>query len=208
MKKLLILLFSLFFLSSPSLNAEDISDFKIEGISIGDSLLDYMTEEEILKEIEENTDIYSYLKEPKKYSEVYLWKEFPTYDFVSIFIKNNSINQYLINKDEKYTILSIRGYNRFVEDYDNCLVKRDEIVEIFSGIFPNSTKQAVIRPKSDDPSGNSIFNAVYWFLEGGDLVNLSCSNYEEKFRISNNKTEGLSVIIRPEEVNNWLNNKK
>ena len=139
---------------------------------------------------------------------VYLWKESPTYDFVSVFIKNNSINQYLTNKDEKYTILSVRGYNRFIEDYDNCLVKRDEIVEIFSGIFPYSTKQAEIRPKSDDPSGNSIFNAVYWFLEGEGLANLSCSNYEEKFRISNNKTEGLSVIIRSEEVNNWLNNKK
>ena len=49
MKKLLILLF---FLSSTSVFADDISDFEIEGISIGDSLLDYMTEEEILKQIE------------------------------------------------------------------------------------------------------------------------------------------------------------
>ena len=49
MKKLLILLFSLFFLiSSPSIFADDISDFQIEGISIGDSLLDYMTEDEIM----------------------------------------------------------------------------------------------------------------------------------------------------------------
>jgi hypothetical protein len=208
MKKLLILLFSLLFLSSPSVFADDISDFEIEGISIGDSLLDYMTKEEILEEIENNINDFPYLNEPKKYISVYLWKEFPTYDFVSVFIKNNSINKYLTNKDEKYTILSVRGYNRFIEDYDNCLVKRDEIVEIFSGIFPYSTKQAEIRPKSDDPSGNSIFNAVYWFLEGEGLANLSCSNYEEKFRISNNKTEGLSVIIRSEEVNNWLNNVK
>ncbi len=56
MKKLLILLFSLFFLSSPSVFADDISDFQIEGISIGDSLLDYMTEEEILEEIERTKD--------------------------------------------------------------------------------------------------------------------------------------------------------
>ena len=47
MKKLLVLLLSLFFLSSPSVFADDISDFEIEGISIGDSLLDYMTEDEI-----------------------------------------------------------------------------------------------------------------------------------------------------------------
>ena len=51
MKKILILLFSLFFLNSTSVIADDISDFSIEGISIGDSLLDYMSEEEILKDI-------------------------------------------------------------------------------------------------------------------------------------------------------------
>ena len=58
MKKLLALLFSLFFLSSPSVFADDISDFQIEGMSIGDSLLDYMTEDEILKEIERNLGNY------------------------------------------------------------------------------------------------------------------------------------------------------
>ena len=51
MKKLLAFLFSLFLLSSPSVFADDISDFQIEGMSIGDSLLDYMSEEETLKEL-------------------------------------------------------------------------------------------------------------------------------------------------------------
>ena len=64
MKKLLILLFSLFFLSSPSVFAEDISDFQIEGIGLGDSLLDYMTEEEILEDIKANKDWYYFLNEP------------------------------------------------------------------------------------------------------------------------------------------------
>ena len=49
MKIFLTLFFLLF---SFSLVAEDISDFKIEGISIGDSLLDYMSEEEIKNEID------------------------------------------------------------------------------------------------------------------------------------------------------------
>ena len=80
MKKLLILLFSLFFLSSPSVFAKDISDFQIEGISIGDSLLDYMTEEEILKGIELNINRFYYLKEPHKYLMLSLYKDLPTYD--------------------------------------------------------------------------------------------------------------------------------
>ena len=44
MKKTLIILVLLF---SSSVVAEDISDFEIEGMSIGDSLLDYFSEEEI-----------------------------------------------------------------------------------------------------------------------------------------------------------------
>ena len=75
MKKLLTLLFSFFLLSSPSVFADDISDFQIEGISIGDSLLDYMTKGEILEEIEENKDTYIHLKEPNKYAEIYLFKD-------------------------------------------------------------------------------------------------------------------------------------
>ena len=53
MKKTLIILVLLF---SSSVFADDISDFEIEGMSIGDSLLDYMSEEEILKEIEEESN--------------------------------------------------------------------------------------------------------------------------------------------------------
>ena len=52
-----------------------LSDFQIEGMSIGDSLLDYMTEEEILKEIEKNLDRYPYLIEPYKYVQINLYKD-------------------------------------------------------------------------------------------------------------------------------------
>ena len=47
MKRLSLYLFLIFFsLQNPSL-ADDIQDFQIEGMSIGDSLLDYYSEEEI-----------------------------------------------------------------------------------------------------------------------------------------------------------------
>ena len=72
MKKLLILLFSSFLLGSPSVFAEDISDFEIEGISIGDSLLDYMTENEILEGIDD-AEIYYFLNEPNKFVEIFFF---------------------------------------------------------------------------------------------------------------------------------------
>jgi hypothetical protein len=46
MKKFLAILILIFTLPTPS-QADDIRDFQIEGMSIGDSLLDYFSEEEI-----------------------------------------------------------------------------------------------------------------------------------------------------------------
>jgi len=203
MKKLLLLLFSLFFLSSPSVFADDISDFQIEGISIGDSLLDYMTEDEILKEIELNKDDYYFLNEPNKYVEIYLFKDFPTYSFVSIFIENNSSNKYLTNKNDKYIIQSTRGFIIFIEDHNSCILKRDEITETFSEMFPNAEKWDAIFPKSDDPSGKSIMDAINIVIEGGS-VQVACSSYDETYRIKKNYTEGLSVVIRPKKIANWM----
>jgi len=46
--------------------AEDISEYQIEGISIGDSLLDHLSKEEIINEIEANKSAYNYLTDEFK----------------------------------------------------------------------------------------------------------------------------------------------
>ena len=204
MKKLLVLLFSLFFLSSPPVFADDISDFKIEGISIGDSLLDYMTEDEILEEIELRKDYYHYFNEPNKYAEVYLFKDFSTYDFVSVMVKNNSTNVFLTDKKEKYTILSVFGTIRYIEDFDGCKQKRDEIVEILSKMFPNVDKSESFFKHAIDPSGNSFVDEISFKFDSGNEVEGQCIDFEETFRIKNNYTEGLSVSTKSEEISSWL----
>ena len=206
MKKLLILLFSLFFLSSPSVIADDISDFQIEGISIGDSLLDYMTEEEILKEIEKTKNHYYYLNEPNKYVEVYLWKDFPIYkDGVSFFLQNNQSSKYVTNKNEAYTILSVRGLIDFTNDFDSCILKKEEISRELIRLFVNAKKTEFDTPHPIDPSGNSKTTGVSYLFDSGDKAQLYCIDFEEKFRINNNYGEGLSVVIRREEIRLWLN---
>lgn len=204
MKKLLVLLLSLFFLSSPSVFADDISDFQIEGISIGDSLLDYMTEDEILEEIERNKDFYEYLKEPDKYAEIYLLIESENYDHLAFLIKNNSTNTYVTNKNEKYRILSIRGDKKYINNFDSCIQKRDEIVEVLSPMFISTDKYEFIDTHSADPSGNSIVDMVYFDFEEGHRAKVYCDNFEESFRINNNWSEGLSVVINTKEITNWL----
>ena len=205
MKKLLVLLFSLFLLYSPSVFADDISDFEIEGISIGDSLLDYMTEEEILKQIELKENDFSYLKEPNKYVQINLNKAFPTYKSgLSFLVKNNSSNQYITNQNEKYRIETIRGAIDYNEDFDGCIAKRNEIVKVLSSMFPNAQKTESDYAHSADPSGSSIVDGVWYTLDSGADVSAYCTNHEETFRFKMDWDEGLSIGISSAEVATWL----
>ena len=204
MKKLLLLIFSLFFLSSPSVFAEDISDFTIEGISIGDSLLDYMTEDEILEEIELNKDDYSYLNEPYKYYEVYLRDDYAIFDMLSFFIRNNSTNKYMSNKNEKYTILSISAMISYEEDFDNCIIERDKIVEIFSKILPSAIKSEYYEYHDADTSGDSIVDSVYLDnlpYEGSRFI---CTDWSESKTTMNNWTDNLSIHLETQEIIEWF----
>jgi hypothetical protein len=207
MKKLLILLFSLFFLSSPSVYADDISDFEIEGMSIGDSLLDYMTEDEILAEIEISISANDnhYLREPLKYLDIYLKKDFQVYkDGMSFIIKNNITNKYISNSNEKFNILLIRGKIKYVEDFDGCIQKRDEIVKMLNKMFPNLKKKEAIFPHPTDSSGNSKIDGVYFYFDSGGDISTWCTDYEETFRVKNNFSEGFNIAITSAEVINWL----
>ena len=208
MKKLLILLFSILLLSSPSVFADDISDFQIEGIGIGESLLDYMTEDEILEGIEITKNDYLHLNEPYKYAEVYLWKDFPIYDMVSVKLLNISSSKYVTNKNEKYTILSVRGLIDYNEDFDSCLQKRDEIAADLSKMFPNSQKKENVYSPAQDPSGESIIDAVSFDFDLGGEASVACLDFEETLRIENNWSEGLEVTIDTVEILSWLRDKR
>ena len=86
MKKLILILVLTLSLQSWT-KADDIRDFEIEGMSIGDSLLDYMSEKEILNQIELNKDVHYYLSD--KFTQVY------KYDGTIEFKKNecNSVRK-------------------------------------------------------------------------------------------------------------------
>ena len=200
MKKLLILLFSFFLLGSPSVFADDISDFQIEGISIGDSLLDYMTEDEILEEIERTKDYYSHLKEPYKYLEIYTNKNLQTFDSLAFLIKNTPTSEYISNKNEKYSIVSIRGLIDFTEDFYGCIKKRDEIAEDLSKVFPNIQKTE----RNFESYISTIVDGVYFEFDSGGVSKVVCLDYEETVRIKNNWTDNLSVTINSAEVVSWL----
>ena len=208
MKKLLTLLFSVFLLSSTAVFADDISDFQIEGISIGDSLLDYMTEDEILKEIEENRYLYEFLKNPDEFREVYLldYKELQTYDNLTVFVQNNSTNKYITNNNEKFKIYAIRGIINFNDNIEECIKERNTIANVLSNIFKDAEKTEIDFNHSVDPSGNSKIYGIYFKLKSGNEVSVDCIDFEENLRINNNWSEGITVGITTVEFDDWISN--
>ncbi len=87
MKRLSLYLFLIFFtLQTPS-QADDIRDFQIEGMSIGDSLLDYMSKKEIKKYTGKN-----YYKVDKFLVANFSLPSFETYDSVQVNYKKMIIN--------------------------------------------------------------------------------------------------------------------
>tara|TARA_Y100000590_G_scaffold444738_1_gene575870 strand:+ start:316 stop:900 length:585 start_codon:yes stop_codon:yes gene_type:complete len=189
--KTLLIIFILFF--SSLVVAEDISDFEIEGISVGDSLLDYMSEDEIKKEIDENRYMYERLTE--EFGEVYLFTELQTYEFMSFFVKTD---------DEKFLIYSIRGGINFIEDMKGCISKLNNIAEEVSSMFQNAEKTQDTIKHDIDPTGRSIIEDVTFYLDSGDIVSVQCTNFEESLRIKNNWTEGLNVSIRALQIYEWF----
>ena len=198
MKKLLaILILGLFFITSSQ--ADDIRDFQIEGMSIVDSLLDYVSEEKIKSEIKINKSVYQYLKNKDKFGEVYIHNDenFKTYQKVSFFVKPD---------DRNYIIYFIRGMLDYVEDIDGCLNKQKEIAKEIAKILPKFDRRESNFKSQRDPSRQSIFNQVIFELKTGDNIVISCSDWEESLRKKNNWTEGLSVAIQKKEVKDWFTN--
>ena len=129
MKKLSTYLFLILFSFSAPSFADDISKYRIEGISIGDSLLDHLSKEEIITEIEINKPTYNYLTDD--FGEVYLYGKFEIYDVLSFFVKP---------KDKHYTIYAIKGGILYDDKLEQCFAKQKEIEKQFSSNYKNTKK--------------------------------------------------------------------
>ena len=105
--------------------ADDISDFEIAGMSIGDSLLDYMSEEEIK---ENAINVY----EDNKFIVSVYNKSYEIYDDVAIEYKSN---------DKKYKIHGLQGMIYFRNNIESCYKKQDEVEKEISLMFEEIKKK-------------------------------------------------------------------
>ena len=175
--------------------ADDISDLQIEGISIGDSLLDHLSKEEIITEIEINKPEYNYLTD--EFGEVYLEGNFDTYDHLSFKVKP---------KDKHYIIYSIKGSIAYDDKLEKCFAKQKEIEKEFSSIYKNATKRKVTLEFAWDPTGESVTHNTYFDFDSGDYIRVGCAKYKKSLKIENNWEDSLQVIIGTKEILYWFDN--
>ena len=188
----LILIFSL----QPYTKADDIRDFEIEGMSVGDSLLDHFSK----KEIKQNLMPEYYQNLPKNFINIYLisefkkLKRFKTYTNVSIdFFK----------KDKKFIIQTISGL-LFVKNQKECYKKQNQIDEELSQLFKKTSRQTNTNNHSFDKTGNSKTRAINYWFDNDDLITLICTDWSDEITNTYGWTDNLSLEIKTKEYNNFL----
>ncbi|MDC0627165.1 hypothetical protein OAO99_01190 [Candidatus Pelagibacter sp.] len=166
MKRLLLIL--ILTLSFQSLTkADDIREFEIEGISIGDSLLDFFNEDEILK------NDGNYYSKKKFVTTVFnKHRKIKNYDWLQISYKRN---------DSKYIIYSIDGVIEFKKNYKACLKKKDIVVNELSTLFDKNNTRIDKGKHRADKSGKSTYENLIFELDGGHQVVVSCLDWSKAF---------------------------
>tara|TARA_B100001540_G_C15561263_1_gene530572 strand:- start:96 stop:683 length:588 start_codon:yes stop_codon:yes gene_type:complete len=171
--------------------ADDISDFEIEGMSIGDSLLDYLSKDEILQ------SETKYYPGSKKFKQVALYDriKMETYDVVSVALKDN---------DKNYIIHEIKGFKRF-PNHELCLNNRDEVVKDLKNLFNTNSYKINSYESTTAQDENSVFKSVDFEFSMG-LIRLYCINWSKKIREDKGGfyDDSLTILIYDNEFKNFL----
>ena len=168
MKKLSTYLFLLFFSFQTLSQADDIRDFQIEGMSIGDSALDYFSEEVIEK------NKRNYYKN-KKFTpvEIEYLKRYEVYDAVNFNYKTD---------DKNFKIYSLGGSIDYPNNISDCVKKMDEIVVELSGVLKKLSKsKKTSRLFTVAKLNDTKKTSVYFHDElNGDYIEVACYDYTKE----------------------------
>tara|TARA_B100001989_G_C24505945_1_gene447546 strand:- start:355 stop:987 length:633 start_codon:yes stop_codon:yes gene_type:complete len=193
--------------NAPFSYSNQIYKISLEGFSLGDNLTDFIEEEEILKQAKRSKNDYQYLKEPDKFLHIYLYKKFPTYDYVSFFVKRGKDGGDFFQIKNEYKISGIRGEISFFNDFEGCLKKKEEVVKEVLTKLPGTRQQETVNLKHPlDSSGRSFVEYTDIIFNSGDVIQLSCNDWEEGFRAKEKFSEGFTFTMQTKEVISWIEN--
>ena len=172
--------------------ADDIKDFEIEGISLGDSLLNYYS-----KEVIDNfVDPYKDIIPNKKVKTFLVEQDLKLYDILELsFFKN----------DNDYKLESIGGAIFFQDNFDKCIEKQNEVSNDLYSFFDKPLKNI---SEFKHPSDNSGKSKIYQhtFMVGDKKyfnVMINCFKFGKKFK-NKGFVNNLNVIITTDKWSEYM----
>ena len=190
MKKLLAIIIFILSLPIPSW-ANDIRDFQIQGVGIGDSLLKIFSEEELKKFFSKGYKNYY----PK--SKKYFTLTAPSAD------KNfRQINVDLKDLDKKYIIYGISQYKR--SKIEDCLKEKKLVVKEIKGVFSDDLRREDYTKKhAADPTGNSKMYATEFLFKDFSSISIVCVDWGKGLE-SEGYSDNLDVGMMSSEFRKFL----
>ena len=161
------------------IKADDIRDFQIEEMSIGDSLLKYMNIDEI-KKAEENKNNY------------------PNSNYIVIFYNNNSeiydnVQITYDSTDKSYIIEALTGSVEYAHNYQNCKIKKKEISDEFKITFKDSK---IFEDESEHVySPGSITVLTDFYPKSGGFARVSCNDWSKEAEKKYKWVDNLKVSL-------------
>jgi hypothetical protein len=188
-RSLLILILTLSFQSWTK--ADDIKDFEIEGMSIGDSALKYFKIADIKKRSWEYPGDKKFIRAQNDNMSF-----FKTYDAVDFSYKS---------KDKSIIIHSLSGIF-LTKNMNQCIKKQNVIANDLTSSFPNAEKSERDKKYKDDHyhwKGTRNKQITFWLKNNGGTISVHCTDYSE----DHGGQDHLSVNLKTKEINDWLINK-
>lgn len=184
MKKYLVIVVLITLYLQSWTTANEIDEFSIEDISIGDSLLSYFSVNEI------NNAPKNYYPNSKKYIGVqFKLNNYEIYEYIQVHFKD----------DNNFIVSSIVG-GEFFKNIKDCYNKQNIIEKDLSEVFPNTSPRRGKTTFPDDVESTLI--NVEFNLPKFDIV-VSCTDWSKKSEALGN-TDSLRVEISSLEFSNFL----
>ena len=186
MRVFIAVLFLIFSLQS-WIKADDIRDFQIEGVSIGDSLLDRFSEEKIIS-IKQRTQ---YPNDKFIVYQLHKLKSLNIYYGLNVSIKKNS---------KKYIVSHIQAliWYKNANEFTKCNSKRKEIVTELAELFKNLERRDQKYMSSFD--NKSPVDGTEFYFDSGELIAINCNDWLKETGL----TKNLDVAVATEEFHIFI----
>ena len=187
MKIFLIVLILIFSYQSLT-RADDIREFEIQGLTLGDSLLEMYSEKQIENFI--NNKQANFYPNSKKFFLLATEGSDRNFDQLNIDLK------YL---DKNYIIYGISQYKRI--NINECLKEKDLIKSEIKKMFASDeVKEFSYKEKHRaDITGKSHYFSTDFEFKNGDAIRIVCTNWSNEFAKTGNFHDNLDVsFIRKE----------